>query len=154
GAATVREHQGNHAIRSLPLAAAVLVAAGALAYANSFGGPFVLDDLLSIRDNPHVRALWPPSHWLALEPQSSLSGRPLVTLSMALCYAAGGLDVRVFHALNVALHLLNGVLLLALLRAHVGPRAAFAGALLWTLHPLNTDAVDYLTQRTELLLGT
>ncbi|HTO09865.1 MAG TPA: hypothetical protein VMR86_22630 [Myxococcota bacterium] len=138
-------------IRWAPLA---LVLLGAAAYANALGGPFVLDDLGSIRDNPHVRALWPPSHWLSLEPQSSLSGRPLVTLSMALCWAAAGLDVRAYHALNVALHLANAVLLLGLLRATLGPRAAFAGALLWMLHPLATESVDYVTQRTELLLGT
>ncbi len=135
-------------------AAIALVVAGGLAYSNSFGGPFVLDDLLSIRDNPHVRELWPPSHWLSLTPQSSLSGRPIVTLSMALCHAIGGLDVRVYHAANLALHLLNGVLLLGLLRRHLAAGAAFAAALLWTVHPLNTEAVDYLTQRTELLLGT
>ena len=82
-----------------PLALLLL---GAAAYANSLGGPFVLDDLGSIRDNPHLRALWPPAHWLSLDPQSSLSGRPLVTLSMALCYAAGGLDVRVYHAVDAA----------------------------------------------------
>ena len=67
---------------------------------------------------------------------------------------AAGLDVRAYHVVNVALHLLNGVLLLALLRFHLSSGAAFAGALLWTLHPLDTEAVDYLTQRTELLLGT
>jgi len=136
-----------------PLAALALVLLGAVAYANSLGGPFVLDDLLSIRDNPHLRALWPPAHWLSLAPQSSLSGRPLVTLSMALCYALAGLDVRVLHAVNVALHLANGVLLLALLRTRLSARAAFGGALLWTLHPLCTEAVDYLTQRTELMAG-
>ena len=134
-----------------PLALALL---GAAVWANSLGGPFVLDDLGSIRDNPHVRALWPPSHWLSLDPQSSLSGRPLVTLSMALCHALGGLDVRVYHAVNVALHLGNAVLLFGLLRASLGPRPAFAASLLWALHPLDTEAVDYLTQRTELLLGS
>src|SRR5262252_4698528 len=117
------------------LAALALVLLGALAYANSLCGPFVLDDLLSLRDNPHVRALWPPLHWLSLDPQSSLSGRPLATLSFALCHAFAGLDVRVLHAVNVALHLANGVLLLALLRTRLPLRAAFAGALLWTLHP-------------------
>ncbi|MFI5315198.1 MAG: tetratricopeptide repeat protein [Myxococcota bacterium] len=136
------------------LAALALVVLGALAYANSLAGPFVLDDLLSIRDNPNIRALWPPARWLSLDPQSSLSGRPVVTLTLALCHAVGGLDVGVYHVTNLALHLLNGVLLLGLLRTQLSARAAFAGALLWTLHPLNTEAVDYLTQRTELLLGT
>ena len=136
------------------LAALALVIVGGLAYANSLGGPFVLDDLLSIRDNPHIRLFWPPLHWLSLEPQSSLSGRPLVTLSMTLCHAVAGLDVRVYHGVNVALHLFNGVLLLGLLRVRLSARAAFVAALLWTVHPLNTEAVNYLTQRSELLLGT
>jgi protein O-mannosyl-transferase len=134
-----------------PLAVVLL---GAAAYANSLGGPFVLDDLGSIRDNPHVRVLWPPWSWLSLDPQSSFSGRPLVTLSMALCYAAAELHVHPYHEVNLALHLVNGVLLLALVRSVLGSGWALAGALLWTLHPLDTDAVDYLTQRTELLLGT
>ena len=40
-------------------AGAVIVVAGLLAYCNSFAGPFVFDDIRSIRNNPSIRQLWP-----------------------------------------------------------------------------------------------
>ena len=45
------------------LLAVNLVAAGVLAYSNSFAGAFVLDDFPSIVNNPSIRSLWPPQ-WL------------------------------------------------------------------------------------------
>lgn len=46
-------------------AGALLVAAVVAAYHNSFGGPFVFDDLPAIRDNPTIRSLWPPQEMLS-----------------------------------------------------------------------------------------
>src|SRR5262249_58724010 len=69
------------------------------------------------------------------------------------------------HVLNVAVHLVAALLLFGVvrrtlelprLRARVGASArstAFCVALLWAVHPLNTEAVDYLTQRTETMMG-
>jgi hypothetical protein len=65
---------------------------------------------------------------------------------------------------NLAAHLANGLLLLAVRRlsgrlARPGTgeveAAGLAGAvaLLWTLHPMHTELVEYVTQRTELLVG-
>jgi hypothetical protein len=42
------------------LAMTVVLLAGALAYANSLRGPFVLDDQPAIVNNAHLRQLWPP----------------------------------------------------------------------------------------------
>src|SRR6266436_5580519 len=65
----------------------VLVGGGLAAYADSFGGAFLLDDLRRIVDNPQIRHLWPP--WQVIAGTS----RPLVELSLALNYALGGLNV-------------------------------------------------------------
>ena len=103
------------------------------------------------------------------------AGRPLVNLSFAINYAFGGLDVRGYHLVNLALHLLCGLLVFGIVRRtlelpslkdrfvfRLKPEATravtplnlgFAAALLWTLHPLNTEAVNYLTQRTELMMA-
>src|SRR5881628_2171403 len=91
--------------RMIPIA---LVGAGLAAYANSFAGAFLLDDLRRIVDNPQIRHLWPP--W----PVIAGTSRPFVQLSLALNYAFGGLNVWGYHAFNLAVHLLAGLTLFAL----------------------------------------
>src|SRR5262245_61513806 len=93
------------------LAAAVLLTAGFAAYANAFGGPFVFDDLTAIVNNASLRQLWsfPP-------PGSVTSGRPVLNLTLAINYALGGLDVRGYHAVNIAIHLAAGVALFGVVR--------------------------------------
>jgi tetratricopeptide (TPR) repeat protein len=98
-------------------------------------------------------------------PDSPIAGRPVASLSFALNYAAGGLDVRGYHIVNIALHLVCALLLLLVVRrtlevspflASVGlnaPQIAFGAALLWALHPLNSEVVNYVSQRTESLMG-
>jgi len=149
-----------------------LLAANLLVYGNSFHGSFVFDDHRAIRDNPHIRALWPPAFVLSAPPDASVARRPVVGLSLAANYAIGGLDVRGYHAVNLAIHCGATLLLFALLlRSLRGPMRknrrpgasdpsalrphsiAAAAALLWSVHPLLTDAVDYTVQRTELLMS-
>jgi tetratricopeptide (TPR) repeat protein len=140
------------------------VLACVLVYARSFGGPFIFDDLTSIPDNPNIRRLWPITVPLSPPPElGALGGRPLVSLSFAVNYALGGLDVRGYHALNLALHVLSTLLLWriaarslaspALLGRHGGEGTAFAIALLWGVHPLLSEPVTYIVQRTELMMG-
>lgn len=120
-------------------------------YARSFGVPFLFDDLLAIPENPRIRAL---STALASPADTTLAGRPVASLSFALNHAAGGLDVGGYHAVNLALHVLCAWLVYGVVRRLSradGP--ALATALLWTVHPLATEAVVYLVQRTELLMA-
>ncbi|HVU86332.1 MAG TPA: hypothetical protein VHD36_03360, partial [Pirellulales bacterium] len=88
-----------------------------------------------------------------------------MNLSFALNVAYGGLDPFGFHVVNVCLHVLAALVLFALARRtlrlerfeHRFDRAAdglaLAAALLWALHPINTETVEYVTQRTELMVG-
>jgi hypothetical protein len=82
------------------LAPALLVAVALIAYHNSLSGPFVFDDLDSIAGNPRIRRLWPLADVLRGTP------RPFATLTFALNYALGGLDVRGYHVVNLAIHVL------------------------------------------------
>src|SRR5580692_11574128 len=102
----------------LPLAAALVVLAGLVAYHATFSAPFFFDDLPAITDNPSIRdlralgtVLAPPS-----AEGNAVGGRPLVNLSFALNYAFGGLDVRGYHAVNLAIHLLAALTLLGVAR--------------------------------------
>lgn len=144
----------------------VLVALAVLAYANSFGGPFIIDDKTGIPENPNIRSLWPLSRAVAAPPDSTLERRPVVALSLALNHAVSGLEVWSYHAFNLAVHVLAALVLFGIVRRtllgaalrgrHTAGEAAWlalAVALVWTLHPLQTEAVTYVIQRTELLMG-
>jgi tetratricopeptide (TPR) repeat protein len=141
---------------AVPAAGALIVAAGLAAYANSLRGPFLFDDVSSIPENPSIRHLWPLAGVLRPPAAGGLTvgGRPLVNLSLALNYAWGGLRPEGYHAFNLAVHLLAGLTLFGLARRTLGSLGAgFAVALLWTVHPLQTEAVTYVVQRTESLMG-
>jgi Tfp pilus assembly protein PilF len=138
-----------------------LVSAGLIVYANALGGIFVFDDVLAIAENPHVRTLWPPWYAAWAEYESPLSGRPIPAFSLALNYALGGLDPTGYKLVNLLLHLacgltlfsaVGGALRMPALAGRLGPRAddlAFSAALLWLVHPLASECVNYITQRTE-----
>jgi hypothetical protein len=150
----------------LPVIPAVLlVLVGAATYANSLSGPFIYDDEEAIEENTHLRPPWSVSRVLGAPPQSPLAGRPVVGASFALNYAAGELDVRGYHTLNIAIHILVALVLFGIVRRTLLTPAmrsrferaatgiAFACALLWLVHPLQTEVVNYTTQRTESLMG-
>jgi tetratricopeptide (TPR) repeat protein len=144
--------------------AAVLACAVFATYANALGGPFIFDDTAAIVDNQTIRDLRSPNV-LAAEREAPVAGRPVVNLSFAVNYALGGMSVRGYHATNIALHALCAIMVFALLKriltrrgfgAFVSEHAtdlAFASALVWAVHPLNSEVVDYTTQRTESMMA-
>jgi tetratricopeptide (TPR) repeat protein len=142
---------------------AFLLLAGAAIYGNSLSNPFVFDDNVSVVNNTSIRE-W-TSGILFAGREVPTAGRPLVNVSMALNYALGVLDVHGYHLWNVAMHLLCTLLLFACARLTLRlPRmpqwlrdrssdVAFAIALLWAAHPLNSEVVDYVTQRSESMMA-
>jgi tetratricopeptide (TPR) repeat protein len=142
----------------LPQVALVTVAA--FAYANSFRGVFIFDDL-DIPKNIGTVTLWPP--WAALS-GPNLS-RPLIGLSLAINYVVSGFDVWSYHFLNLTIHLIAGLALFGIVRRTLlNPRLsdrfgrhstglALVIALVWLVHPLQTQSVTYIIQRAESLMG-
>src|SRR6266851_1928410 len=151
--------------RGIRWRATVIVIAGCLAYSNSLSGPFVFDDTLSIVGNLQIRQWWRLPSLLFPDRELPVAGRPLVNASFAINYAFGGLGVAGYHAVNIGCHLLCALLIFGVVRRTLelpglkqrfGPWSrdlAFSVALLWALHPLNTEAVNYVTERTELMMG-
>ena len=139
------------------LSSGAILAIGAIvAYGRTFSVPMLLDDSASIADNPTIRHLWPI--WPVLAPPSggvTASGRPVLNLTLAINYALGGTDVWGYHAVNLAIQILAGLTLLGIARRifRSNAIAAFAIALIWTLHPLQTESVTYIVQRAESLMG-
>jgi tetratricopeptide (TPR) repeat protein len=134
--------------------AAALVLLGSLAYANSLDGVFILDDFYAIVDNPDIRTPWSASLVRSSWGESAVLGRPLVALTFAANYSLHALDVRGYHAGNIAVHLLCALTLFGLIR-RVGQSVVFAFvcASLWMLHPLNSEVVNYISQRTQSMMA-
>ncbi len=146
--------------RATLLSVALITLAGVVVYANSLDGVFVFDDNDAIKDNPSIRTLWPLSVPLTTTTTSSVTGRPVVGLTLALNYACGGLSTTGYHIVNVAVHILAALGICALLRLILQSAAPayatwlpLAVALLWVVHPLNTDALNHVIYRTEAMMG-
>ena len=149
------------------LAGGILMLAVLMAYANSLAGPFVFDDLAAIPENPSIRRLWPLGPVLRPDVDGGLtiSGRPLVNLSLAINHAWGGESVHGYHLANLLIHALAGLTLFGIARrtcrqpglaTRFGPAALPLGwmvAAIWLLHPLQTESVTYVVQRAESLMG-
>jgi protein O-mannosyl-transferase len=131
--------------------AAVVAAAAVLAYLNSFHGVFQLDDYKVVLSDPAVRSLggW----WSDL----GRGIRPLLKLSYALNWASG-LGLFGFHLVNLLIHLAVSLLVLLLARKLAGSLSrtgwvALFAALLFALHPIQTEAVTYVAGRSASLMA-
>lgn len=151
-------------IRPLLLA---LAAAMAIFFCHrpGLGGPFLLDDVAALGENPSVSQA--RTHADALQPSASspTAGRPLLNLSFAFNWRVSGNDPAGYHRWNLTLHLFNAALLALLLHAlfrRLDPSlwhgldsslAAILAATLWALHPVQTVCVAYISQRAESLMA-
>lgn len=146
--------------------ALAIAVAATLVYSGTFNAPFIFDDRGGLELNPAFQ-WWPdiPRVLASVPSETPFSGRPIVTLTFALNYAWGGLDVRGYHVVNLAIHIACAWLVFGIVsRTLTDTTAAISGgvpalgaatavALLWAVHPLNTESVAYITQRTESLFA-
>ena len=148
------------------LVALALVGAALLAYGRTFAVPFLFDDIAAIPGNPTIRDLG--ALGTVLSPPhaegTTVGGRPILNLTLALNHALGGTAVAGYHAVNLLLHVAAAWLLFALVDTTLARSPherlrrdatglAFASALLWLLHPLQTESVTYVIQRAEILVA-
>jgi tetratricopeptide (TPR) repeat protein len=151
---------------STVLAASLIVLVTAAVFANGLRGVFIFDDVFAILNNGSIHHLWPIGP--VLHPPldvTTASGRPLVNLSFALNYYFGGENPWGYHVVNVLIHIFAALLLFGVLRRsfrlpaladRLGRAAtplALAVALLWAVHPLQTESVTYVAQRAESGIG-
>ena len=139
------------------LCIAIITAAGIAAYSNTMQVPFLFDDVVRIQDEPSIRTLWPPS--VAM----SNSNRPFAQYSFAINYAVHEYAVWGYHAVNLGIHVVAAWFLFGFTKrtlnrcgsaySDIAGLLAFSVAFVWVVHPLNTQAVTYIIQRLESLMG-
>lgn len=129
-----------------------------LVYSSNLDGAFIFDDS-RIENNPalHITELTFDS--LARAALESLpKTRPVAHVSFALNYYFHGFETRGYHLVNICIHVLASVVLFLFLkttlnllpeRRKCGPGTwlAFGAALVWAVHPLQTQSVTYIIQR-------
>ena len=138
---------------------AVLLLAVALTYANSLDNPFHYDDQHAIVDNPHLRhlgnipAFFVDPSLFSVDPENGMF-RPLLLVSLALNYAWGQHDTLGYHLVNLLLHMGSVLLVYGLGRRLFGHGLpAWLAALLFGLHPINSESLNYISARSELMAG-
>jgi hypothetical protein len=133
-------------------AAIVLFIAVCAAYFNSFAGDYQFDDYNVIVNDASVASF---TAWLQAQP----SIRPLLKLTYTLNNVSS-VGLYGFHVVNLLIHLLNSLLVYAVLRRLTHDDdivfrdqrlAAFLAALVFALHPAQTEAVTYLSGRSTSL---
>jgi len=117
----------------------ILAMACLLVYGNSLNNAFVSDDIPAILNNPGIKNTL--SFWS--EPQSFLN---------SLIYNFAGFKVFPYHLANLILHLINTILVFALLSLFFKTQASFLGALLFAVHPAHAEAVSWISGRSYLTL--
>jgi Tfp pilus assembly protein PilF len=130
----------------------------ALPYYNSLNNSFHDDDEHSIVRNHHLRDLanipsyFADSGTFSAEPGKGMY-RPLLQTTLAFNYASGAYEVRGYHVVSILFHVLSCIGLWLLLSRLLPAHAAVAICLLYAAHPIHTQAVNYISSRSELMAG-
>ena len=128
----------------------LLAAACFAVYFPVLGHEFVQwDDYQLILENLLVRSFSPAIFW-TFDPELYV---PLTLLSFQIEYATMGAEPFLFHLTNLLLHIVNTGLVFFLLKKLLKENLlAFAGALLFALHPIQAETVSWISARKELLM--
>jgi hypothetical protein len=123
------------------------------AYARSFAGGWISDDVTMIAENPVVHSLSAENLRSILTSRTDPSNFiPLNFLSHAIDWAVWGPRPAGFHFTNLMLHVLNGVLVYAFVRRFErAPGIAAVAGLLWALHPVQVESVAWISERKNVL---
>lgn len=130
-----------------PQTAALILAAGIIVYFNALHTPFQFNDYFVVvndRSIQDVSRLWE---------ELPRSLRPLTKLSYALNYALGQLEPWGYHLVNLWFHLFIALEVFYLAAKILPNPAPFWTALLFTVHPIQTETVTYIAARSNVMMA-
>jgi hypothetical protein len=138
----------------------IIVILSFIIYSNSFNNDFVVDDESFIRDNISIRSLenipaffFSPVTMATDNPEwGTQIYRPLRTLSYALDYSLFGLNTTGYHVTSLMLHILVSITLYyIILNLFNLSSVSLLGAVIFAIHPVNVEAVSWLSSRADLI---
>ncbi len=143
-------------IKKTPLPIILLLFGIIIVYANIFNAGFVYDDANFIVDNNSVKTWLTTKPWdFFLKPEISVwSGiyRPIRTLMFAVDYQIFGLNPAGYHIHNILWHMINTLLVFALLKKlFLSEKKSFLGALLFAVHPIQIESVTWISSRADIM---
>ncbi|MBU0639978.1 MAG: tetratricopeptide repeat protein [Planctomycetes bacterium] len=146
-----REQGGAATGRRLPVALAAIgiFLAAAVAYLPALRAGYIWDDNVQIQENQALRSL-DGLKQIWFEPRSQMQYYPLTYTTYWIEFQLWGLEPVGYHAVSVALHALNAVLVFTLLR-RLGIAGAWLAGLLFAVHPVHVESVAWLAERRNLL---
>jgi tetratricopeptide (TPR) repeat protein len=154
----------NRSILIIFVVFSVFSVSGFLLYSKTLESPFIFDDSLRITENPDIRIkeLNLKSIQDAAFGKQSTKERPIGNITFALNYYVHQYDLKGYHIVNSTIHILAGIFLFLFIQTTFnlpsirnqydsGITIAFFGALLWLVHPIQTQSVTYIVQRLNSL---
>lgn len=153
-------------IRDNILSCALIILVGMMVYADHLKNPFQYDSVHYITDNPELRH---PENVVTLDFfKREYFSRALMTISIAWNALLGGVNPYGYHLFNLTFHLLNAVLLFFIAKRASGyfqlrrlgmtqtdfRVLSLTSALLFTIHPIQTESVLDIMGRSEVLSAT
>lgn len=137
----------------------LILIVAAISYSNTFEVPFQFDDRYTILENPLITDFsYMPR--ILTGSEGRFSSRPFLHATVAVNFYFGGYNTVGYHGVNLALHLLNGILLYILV-VMTGRRMGFeekttrftavCSTALLVLHPIHTETVTNIVNRSMLL---
>jgi len=142
-----------------------------IVFANSLGNDFVFDDESVVLGDPTITTLSSiPNYFTGAQGFHKVIGRyyrPVISSSYAIDYSIWKYNAFGFHFTNVLIHIINSLLFLKLLLLIFNPSlnnnhmakqfnfyAVLVGALIFAVHPIHTEAVAWVSGRTDSLSCT
>ena len=130
---------------------------GCLVYSNSIYNEFHYDDIHSIVENFHIRdvnnwgSFFLSTEYFSIDKKNSMY-RPILLLTYGINYLLGGYSVVGYHVFNIAIHISNSILVSAILTGLGYSRSAgILAGLLFVVHPLASEPVNYISSRSDSL---
>lgn len=135
-------------VRASTIAIGAILAMVVLSYANALRNDFVFDDNVQVLSNRMLRSL--SNIFVVL----TGSYRPLRDVSLMFDFAIWGDGPFGFHLTNILIHAANATLVFVLVRRMTGAVVtATIAALIFVVHPLQPDAVTYISGRRDVLFS-
>ena len=135
---------------SKPESYTLLILSVLVIYSGTLHHSFHFDDTITVMYPTRIRDI--DNFFSSL---MELSIRPILLLTFKVNYAIHKFDVVGYHIVNISIHCVN-VLLVYILLNRIGcdRNSALIGALLFAVHPIQTQSVTYISCRSVLLATT